>query len=369
METTLNEKRGMPLKEKLRVVLVITAKDMLEGIRNKTTLTVIIMSIFLIVLYRLLPVIGGSDPTRVFLYETRPSETLADLEYSTEIDVRQSPSIEALTRRIGDGGEPELGLVVPPDFEARVAAGEIPELKGYVVQWLPQHDAEQLVAETEEAIFTETGLNVRIVLMEDRVNPAVDNDGAAFTASLASIFSLCMLGISFIPHLMIEEKSSRTLDALMVSPASSGTLVVSKALTGISYGLLIGIPSLLIYGKVIQNWGVAGLAILTGTVFFVSIGLLLGTVLNTRQQLMAWAWVPIIPLMFPPFLVVMEELIPAWLIELMPWVPTVAMSMLIRASAAVRIPLALILRNLAIILAGTGLVLGFTVSRIRRRDR
>ena len=369
METTLNEKVSMPLKEKMRVVLAITAKDMLEGIRNKTTLTVVVMSILMIIMYRFLPVISGTDPTRVFLYEAGESETLVDLEYSTDIEVRLSPSLEAMKRRIGDGSEPELGLVIPSDFDARVALGEIPELQGYVVQWLTQDEAEQLVAQTEDAILTETGLDVRIILDAGWIDPAVDNDGTAFTASLATIFTLCMLGISFIPQLMIEEKSSRTLDALMVSPASSGMLVVSKLLTGIGYGLMLGIPSLLIYGKVIQHWGVAGLAILTGTMFSVSIGLLLGTVLSTRQQLMAWGWAAIIPLMFPPFLIVMEELIPGWLIRLMPWVPTVAMSMLIRASAAAQIPPILVLRYLAIILVWTGLVLGVTVSLIRRRDR
>ena len=65
MESTLNEKSSMPLKEKLRVVLAITAKDMLEGIRNKTTLTVVVMSILMIIMYRFLPVISGTDPTRV----------------------------------------------------------------------------------------------------------------------------------------------------------------------------------------------------------------------------------------------------------------------------------------------------------------
>ncbi len=369
METTMNAHRGMPLRDKLRVIMAITAKDLLEGIRNKNTLTAIVTVVMMIALYRFMPLISGTDPARVFLYEAGPAESLADLQYSSEIEVRSSLSLPALQRRIGDGSEPELGLVIPADFDARVAAGETPELQGYIVRWVSRDEAQELVQQAETAIYNETGLAVRIEVGDNRISPAVDNDGTAFTASLGTIFMMCMLGISFIPNLMMEEKSARTLDALMVSPASSWMVVVAKALTGLFYSLLIGIPSLLIYGPVIQHWGVAGLAILAGCIFTISVGLLLGTVFHTRQQLMGWAWAAVLPLMLPPFLVVLDDLLPGWLVGLMTWVPTVAMSMLIRASAAAQIPAAVILGNLAIILVGTALVLGFTASLIRRRDR
>jgi ABC-2 type transport system permease protein len=369
METTMNAQRGMSLRDRLRVTLAITAKDMLEGLRNKTTLTVVVTVMLMILFYRFMPLItGADDPTPVYIYEAAPSKALADLEFSSAVRVRSSSSLDALKRRIGDGNEPELGLVIPADFDARVAESQIPEIQGFVVHWVSQDEALKLVQQTEDAVYDETGLDVRIILNEDRIYPAVDNDGAAFLASLGMIFALCMLGISFIPHLMIEEKSSRTLDALLISPASVWMVVTAKMVTGLTYGLLIGVPSLLIYGPVILNWGVAGSAILGISVFTISVGLLLGTLVNTRQQLMAWAWVAIIPLMLPPFLVVLQELIPAWLAGVLPWIPTVAASLLIRASAAVEIPLDLILRNLAIILVWSVVVLGVTVSLIRRRD-
>ena len=370
METTMNATRSLPLRDKLRVVLAITAKDMLEGLRNKTTLTAIVTTVMMIALYRYLPLItDANDPPRVFLYAATPSEALADLEFGSSLQVGQSPTLDALERRIGAGNDPELGLVVPPDFDALVAAGETPELTGYVVQWVSPEEADQLVRQVEDGIYAETGLNVQIVLADKRVDPAIDNDGVAFMASLGTVFTLCMLGISFVPHLMMEEKSSRTLDALMVSPASSWMVVASKALTGVLYGLLLGVPSLLIYGPVIQQWGVAGLALLAGVSFTISVGLLLGMLVNTQQQLMAWAWVAIIPLILPPFIIVLSGLIPEWLASLLPWIPTVAVSLLIRASAAAYVPLDFILRNLAVILAGTGIVLAITASLVRRRDR
>jgi hypothetical protein len=370
MEATMNASRAMTLRDKVRVTLAITAKDMLEGLRNKNTLTVVVTVILMIVMYRFLPLItGANDPKQVFLYEVGPSETLADLEYSSSIRVRNALSLDALKRRIGNGNEPELGLVIPADFDARGAADEPIEIQGYVVNWVSEDEAQELVQQVENSIYEETGLDVRVQLSEDRIYPAVDNDGAAFLASLGVIFALCMLGISFIPHLMIEEKSARTLDALMISPASVWMVVSAKVLTGLTYGLVIGVPALLIYGPVIINWSVAGSAILSIGIFTISVGLLLGTLLNTRQQLMAWAWVAVIPLMLPPFLVVMQELIPGWLAGLLPWIPTVAASLLIRASAAVEIPLDFILRNLAIILVWSGIMLTVTVSVIRRRDR
>jgi ABC-type Na+ efflux pump permease subunit len=46
------------------------------------------------------------------------------------------------------------------------------------------------------------------------------------------IVVLAMTGAYMLPTLLVEEKEKHTLQALLVSPASPGDIVISKALTG-----------------------------------------------------------------------------------------------------------------------------------------
>jgi len=122
------------------------------------------------------------------------------------------------------------------------------------------------------------------------------------------------------------------MDVLLVSPASSGHVTIAKALTGLFYCLLcIGI-AFAINSALIYNWPLAILTAVCGALLTVSIGLLLGTIIESRQQLMLWGWVFLIPLMLPTLLSIMDDLLPANVITVFRWVPTTALFWVFRVS-------------------------------------
>jgi ABC-type polysaccharide/polyol phosphate export permease len=82
------------------------------------------------------------------------------------------------------------------------------------------------------------------------------------------------------------------------------------------------------------HWPLALAAGLTGSLFAVGLGLLLGSLLESRQQLMLWAWVVLVPLLLPMLLYLMEELIPSDLATIFSWMPITVMFKLIRTSFA-----------------------------------
>ena len=66
-------------KDRLRIILAITAKDLVEAIKNKNTLSVILPILFILAVYRFLPSFSHRDePPTLFLFD--PGESSFGLE-------------------------------------------------------------------------------------------------------------------------------------------------------------------------------------------------------------------------------------------------------------------------------------------------
>jgi hypothetical protein len=108
---------------------------------------------------------------------------------------------------------------------------------------------------------------------------------------------------------------------------------------------------------------------LLGALFAVSMGLLLGILVDTRQQLVLWAWVGLVPLFLPMMLSFMDDLLPESLIHVVKWVPSSALMRVIRSSMVYAPPVDYYLPQLIVILISAFLVMMLNIWLIRRSDR
>lgn len=268
---------------------------------------------------------------------------------------------------LSGGDVPELGLVIPAGFDRALAAGQPPALEGYTLYWVGPEDAEALRTLVEEEILALVGQPVRIRVEGNRVYPGVDSTGSAFLTAFALIYVTTMVGLTLVPHLMIEEKQNKTLDVLLISPASAGQIVVGKALTGLFY-TLVSVGVVFVFNlKFVVNWPLALLATLCGAALGVALGLLLGSTIEAKQQLSLWAWVLIIPLLLPVFLSMMAPLLPQAVVSIIDWIPTVALSRVFRLSFSDVAPLAQVGPELALV-AACGLLASAAVVWVTRRS-
>jgi ABC-2 type transport system permease protein len=270
---------------------------------------------------------------------------------------------------LSNGQFPELGLVIPAEFDRSLANREPLELQGYVVHWVNDRDAMELKRFVEDRIQTIVGRPVRINLDNGTVKPGPESTGIGVLTGLGMAFVILMTGMIIPPHLMLEEKQTHTIDVLRVSPAGSGHIAVAKALAAMFYSLLVIGISFAVNYALIENWLLAILVALIGAAFSAAMGLLLGALIDTRQQLMLWAWVVLIPLAFPMFLSIMDDLLPETLVTIFRWIPTTVTFRLFRASFSDQSPFALYGPGLIWILAWVAVVLTVVAWLIRRRDR
>lgn len=276
-------------QEQLRIIWAIAAKDVTDAIRNKVIWQAALSIGLIMVLYKALPAVTGiSALPHVTVYDAGDTILTVYLANSSNVETRTVSSRQDMALFVAMESMPELGLVIPADFDRVLASGEPLRLNGYVQHWVSDARTEALKRQIEREIADQLARPVDIDLTGHRVYPRLDGFGPHTWAAASIVMVLAIVGLNLTPQLIIEEKQARTVDVLLTSPASSRHIVAGKALAGLVY-CLTGIAVVLAFNAaMVTRWDLIILATLCGTLVAVALGLLLGVMLDTRQSLKLW---------------------------------------------------------------------------------
>jgi ABC-type Na+ efflux pump permease subunit len=352
----MKDKKYSNWRTDLRIIRAITTKDILEAVKNKHAISVVIVALFTAIIYTFIPALTALDnPTNVLVYDAANSPLSSQLKGDQSLEVYTYPSEDAMLEHLARGEVPELGLVIPADFEQSVASNadsqEDPVISGHVLYWVSDQQAAKLIQEVEAEITRLTGKPVQIQLAEQRLIPNPEQHALGMWVGAALVFLVIYISLSLISNLMLEEKLNRTLEALRVSPARNWHVVLAKAITGMFY-CLVGIAvTLVINQKIILHWGLIASALVLGTLFFISLGLMAGSMIEDRGQFSIWTFGLLLPLFIPVFLSNMAELLPQWLNQVIAWIPSVTFFQLLQASFSWVPPVSTLLAQFAWLMA------------------
>ena len=354
----------------LRILGALVAKDLRDAFRNRQVLSLLIMALILGGFYRAMPLLTGrSEQPNLLLYDAGSSVYLAELQTAESFNLYVYPDAALLPARLTEFDTRELALSLPADFDARLAAGETPVLIGQVPYWMSMDDANTLAAELQKDISAAVGRPVGLTLAPERVYPPVDGFGPSFLAAAAIVVIAGLIGLSLVPNLMLEEKLARTLDVLMVSPATPPQIVAAKAFVGFLFATLTVLPTFFFYGVLFVHWWLVAVALFLTIAFAVGVGLLVGSWATQRQHIQLAVLIVAQPLLVPVFLLIMVELMPTWLVDIFHWIPTVSGMVLLRAACTQPLQLANYAQPVAVLGAATLLVYIAVVAVVRRQDR
>jgi ABC-2 type transport system permease protein len=254
------------------------------------------------------------------------------------------------------------GLVVPADFEQM---GGEPTLTGYL-SWVWRGKVTELEALYSAKFSEMLGQPVRVEVGENIVTPSPEI--GTTMVNLHILFVTLFTAMLLVPTLMVEEKLTKTLDALLVSPASAGQVVMGKAMAGLFYVLLIGGLFFALNWIYITNWGLALLAFLLCAMFSIGLALAAGSLLQTPQQMALWLAPLMILLIVPAVFAGFSNLAPG-LQAIFSWLPTTALVQVFQFAMSSHAPVDRLLFDLAIALVSTALVFAAVVWKVRRADR
>ena len=264
--------------------LTIAAKDIVDALKNKNTRLNIIIIIAMVGFFHWTLTLRPFDKQiEIVVYDQGgsglkfESTTLKD---GQEIFFEEVDSILAMSREMA---YEDLGIVIPTGFEDDLASPNGASISGYIL-WAKRSQAETLEPRVSAALSSYFGGEVDVSLGEHLVLPNADNLGDGWNFTAQQLFIICWLAIAVVPHLMLEERKTQTLEALLVSPVGAAEVVAGKALAGTFYlAIAIGFSLALSWMYVIQ-WGMAIFALLALTLFAIGLALALGSFIPTAVQ-------------------------------------------------------------------------------------
>lgn len=354
----------------LYMAWAIARKDIADALKNKATRTNILVMLGVVVFFSWFSNVRPWDKRiDTVVYDEGNTSLVFDTPeladgYSFEFyEASSMPEMERTMTYKGMGLA--VGIVLPADFDQAIEAGDELSLDGYIL-WVHRGKvAEWEVLYSEK--FTELlGRPVRVEIGGNIVTPPPDAQSTSTNFTL--LFAIFWMAFMVVPHLMLEEKRTKTLDALLVSPASAGQVVMGKALAGLFYVGLAGGLSFALNWAYVTDWGLALLAFLGTILFAIGSGLALGSFLQSPGQLSLWGWVINIFLLVPP-LIALDPLLAEGLRAILSWLPTTALAKLFQFSFSAGVTPSQIWTNLAIALGWTGLVYALMVWKIRQRPQ
>jgi len=354
----------------MRTIAAITRKDVVDAIRNRYLLTALITPLFVALLFRvLLPGDGSRSLLNIVVHDPGNSTLVAELRNTPQMKVVEADSADAIASEV-EKRKAIGGLVVPANFDADVAAGKQPELTIYVnnKKSVFEQSAFRRLLDQQVRSLVQHPAPARLVWIDvDKESNEQSRGGVGLGQMLLPlllIMTLGMIGAMVVPLLLVEEKEKRTLDFLLSSPASLREIVAGKALTGVAYTILIAGLLLVINRQLVGNWLLTLLSILFGLVFVVSIGLVMGSLLNNMMQVNTWASSVLIVLLAPTF---PSLALPAAVETAMRLVPTYYLSEALKLSLAGSAP-SRVWGHLAVVLVCSVIAFGAATWALRNRS-
>lgn len=304
----------------LRIILAVAKKDLRDSMRDGRVLFGLLTPLALGLLYNVVMPDQPRQTVRVAIAasgQTALPEALRSVSRgAVDLRITDARTADEVTRLVSKGSV-AAGVVLPPGFDADVAAGRIPSLTlirpsggqsagaGYLSSILDLA-LRQMAGQRPPAV---TAIEVAGSSTGGIASLAANLGTRKFLVLGTVVLLVAMIAVYLVPVLVTEEAEKKTLNALMMV-GSQADVVAAKAVVGVVYTavsvpLLLAITGLRPANPALFAAGIGALA-----VSLIGFGLLFGALVRNMNQLNTWSSVPLMVLIMPTFLVVLE--LPAW---------------------------------------------------------
>ena len=356
------------MMDTLYIAWVIGTKDIADALKHKNSRNNILIMLAMVVFFYWLSVLRPFDKdVSVVVYDEGSTSLTIDkvtIGNGATYSFREASSLQDMETKMANKN---LGLALPPDLDQTLAARGTPTLQGYIF-WADRKKVVELETKYSQAFSEILSQPAQVVIGQNIITPKTNVDGMQTTVAYLMVYFVFTTALLLIPHLMLEEKQAKTLDALMVSPATPGQVVLGKALAGFFYILLIGGLAIGLFSLYIVNWALALAAFLGYALLAIGLGLALGSFFKLMKQIGLWMVVLILILVIPP-LFYMESNLKPGIRMVLTWFPSSALASLFRFSCSTDVTAKQILPNLGVAMISIGVVFGLIIWKIKRSDR
>jgi ABC-2 type transport system permease protein len=300
----------------LKRVGILLGKEFWQGPKNIIFTMAIALPLVLSLAITLVFGTLFADTPRLGVVDEGSSPFAAMARDLASIDTREYGSASEVREAV-ENGTVDVGIVLPPGFVSEVREGRDTEIVAYT--W-----GESLAR--NRIILGVTIVNlVRDLAGQDapvEIETVVLGDDMPVPWS-TRLFPLVVLMAVFFGGLMLPassvvlEKEKRTLQALVITPATVEDIFAAKALVGVILSLFAGMATLLLNQAFGAQPALLVLVLALGAIMAAEMGLLLGAFLKDWTTLFT-VWKTGAIVLFAPAFIYLFPQIPEWVAQLFP---------------------------------------------------
>ena len=300
----------------LRRIGVLLGKEFIHGPRSFIFIWAIIAPLAFTLVATLAFGTLFTDNAKLGIYDRDDSQLISMSQELDSIATKTYDSADSL-RQATENGTVDMGIILPVDFDASVQQGETVTVEAYI--W-----GESLAKHRTTLSITVSDIVRAIAGQEVPVEiESISLGGEASVPwSERLIPFLVLMGIFFgglmLPSTsLIEEKQKKTLDALIISPASVAEIYIAKGILGIVLSIFMGMAILLLNQALGANWGLLIGVLALGGIMAVELGLIAGSLIKDITTLFT-IWKSGGIFLFAPIFIYMFPQIPEWVGRIFP---------------------------------------------------
>lgn len=300
-------------------ISAIVGKDMAAFRADRFFVLMTLMGIILYPLFFWLLPSSVDETIRIGVSPPSVQQTLEPLGgASGGLEFVAYPDDSSLATAVETGaGDIVAGMAFPADFAAATAAGQQTTVTLYVTADLPPEVESTLTGVVTELGYLVAGQPPPVdpvtqteVLGEDRVGDQVTlreqlRPLIAFFVLIVETFALASL--------VANEVQQRTVQAVLVTPATSRDFIAAKGVTGTSLAFVEVVFIMLLIGGFAVGAPILLLALLLGAVLVTGFGLLSGAFGKDFISVLFISMLFMIPLMVPAFAALFPGTPAAWI--------------------------------------------------------
>ena len=300
----------------LKLVGILLGKELWQGPRNFIFVWALVMPIVISLVISLIFGTLFSAKPRLGVVDEGGSRLVAMAEQLPSVITKEYGSVAEIKQAV-EGGAVDVGMVLPADFDSSVIQGEETELTTYI--WGESLAKNRIILGAtianlvRELTGQEAPVEIETIILGDEVSIPWNDRLLPFIVLMAVFLGGLLLPAASV----IGEKEKKTLQALVITPASIGDVFIAKGLMGIILSLLMGMVILVLNQAFGTEPALLVLVLALGAIMAAEIGLLCGALMkNITTLFTVWKLGGI--LLFGPAIIYMFPQIPQWIGRLFP---------------------------------------------------
>ena len=286
----------------MQVIRTLVIKELMIFFRNKFFAVITVLALVAYIgIYLAMPSSVDVE-IEIGLYSDSDvaEETLALFE-ANFITIIEAESEEVLTEAVEDGDYPG-GIVLSGEDESQV--------KLYLSAKSPQ-ELNDSVEVLMNMVFNES----RITLVPEILGHDLGGQSLAMRERMLPLLAVAILimEVMGLSTLIAEERSTKTLQALLVTPMSVGDFFIGKGIMGVGLAFSQAFILMLLAGGLSSEPIPIIVVLFFGAMLVTGIGFLIGSVGKDMMSNIGWMMLALVILLIPSFTVLFPGTYAAWI--------------------------------------------------------